>query len=89
MGAFLLVVLIIILMLLAAFVGVVLGMLSLTLLAARAIAATAVGKDPMNKMKELSETFHRLVEQQLSKEYGITGAKVSSYLDVEFPDAEV
>lgn len=89
MGAFLLVVLIIILMLLAAFVGVVIGMLSLTLLAARAIAATAVGKDPMNKMKELSETFHRLVEQQLSKEYGITGAKVSSYMDVEFPDGEV
>lgn len=89
MGTFLLVVLIIILMLLAAFVGVVLGMFSLTLLTARAIAATAVGKDPMNKMKELSETFHRLVEQQLSKEYGITGAKVSSYLDVEFPDGEV
>lgn len=64
-------------------------MFSLTLLTARAIAATAVGKDPMNKMKELSETFHRLVEQQLSKEYGITGAKVSSYLDVEFPDGEV
>lgn len=89
MGTFLLVVLIIILMLLAAFVGVVLGMFSLTLLTARAIAATAVGKDPMNKMKELSETFHRLVEQQLSKEYGITGAKVSSYMDVEFPDGEV
>lgn len=89
MGTFLLVVLIIILMLLAAFVGVVLGMFSLTLLTARAIAAVAAGKDPMNKMKELSETFHRLVEQQLSKEYGITGAKVSSYLDVEFPDGEV
>ena len=43
----------------------------------------------MDKMKELSETFHRLVEQQLSKEYGITGAKVSSYMDVELPDAEV
>lgn len=89
MGTFLLVVLIIILMLLATFVGVVVGMFSLTLLTARAIAATAVGKDPMNKMKELSETFHRLVEQQLSKEYGITGAKVSSYMDVEFPDGEV
>ncbi|WAX12398.1 hypothetical protein EC55P1_00006 [Enterococcus phage EC55P1] len=89
MGTFLLVVLIIILMLLAAFVGVVVGMFSLTLLTAKALAAAAAGKDPMNKMKELSETFHRLVEQQLSKEYGITGAKVSSYLDVEFPDAEV
>lgn len=89
MGTFLLVVLIIILMLLAAFAGVVVGMFLLTLLTAKALAATAAGKAPMDKMKELSETFHRLVEQQLSKEYGIIGAKVSSYLDVEFPDGEV
>lgn len=89
MGTFLLVVLIILLMLLAAFVGVVAGMFLLTLLTAKAVAAAVVGKAPMNKMKELSETFQRLVEQQLSKEYGISGAKVSSYLDVEFPDGEV
>lgn len=76
-------------MLLAAFAGVVVGMFLLTLLTAKALAATAAGKAPMDKMKELSETFHRLVEQQLSKEYGITGAKVSSYLDGELPDAEV
>lgn len=89
MGTFLLVVLIIILMLLAAFVGAVMGMFGLVLLTAKAIAAAAVGKDPSDKMKELSETFHRLVEQQLSKDYGVSGAKVTSYMDVEFPDGEV
>ncbi|WAX12589.1 hypothetical protein EC55P2_00099 [Enterococcus phage EC55P2] len=89
MGTFLLVVLIIILMLIAAFIGVVVGMFLLTLLTAKALAAAAVGKDPASKMKELSETFHRLVEQQLSKDHGVVGAKVSSYMDVEFPDGEV
>lgn len=89
MGTFLLVVLIIILLLLAAFAGVVVGMFLLTLLTAKALAATAAGKAPMDKMKELSGTFHQLVEQRLSKEYGITGAQVTCYMDVELPDAEV
>ncbi|WAX12691.1 hypothetical protein EC99P1_00099 [Enterococcus phage EC99P1] len=89
MGTFLLVVLIIILMLLATFVGVVVGMFSLTLLTARAAAALAVGKVPEIKIKELGETFSRLVEQQLSKEYGVTGAQISYNMDVEFPDGEV
>lgn len=89
MGTFLLVVLIIILMLLVAFVGVVVGMFLLTLLSAKALAATVAGKAPMEKMKELSETFHQLVEQRLSKEYGITGAQIKFYMDVELPDGEV
>lgn len=89
MGTFLLVVLIIILMLIAAFVGAVTGMFGLVLLYAKAVAKVAVGKVPDSKMKELSETFHRLVEQQLSKDYGVSGAKVTSYMDVEFPDGEV
>lgn len=89
MGTFLLVVLIIILMLLAAFIGVVMGMFLLTLLTAKAVAATAAGKAPPRKMKELSETFSQLVSQTLYKDHGITGAVVTSNINVEFPDGEV
>lgn len=89
LGTFLVVVLIIILMLLAVFVGVVAGMFLLVFMTARAAAALAVGKVPEIKIKELGETFSRLVEQQLSKEYGVTGAQISYNMDVEFPDAEV
>lgn len=89
MGTFLLVVLIIILMLLAAFVGVVVGMFLLTLLTAKAVAAAAVGKAPESSMKQLSQTFSRLVSEALYKDHGITKAGVTYNIDVEFPDAEV
>lgn len=89
MGTFLLVVLIIILMLLAAFVGVVVGMFLITFLAAKAVASVAAGKTPPSEMKQLSDTFSRLISQSLYKDFGISEAVVNYDINVELPDGKV